>query len=424
MPGNDELTVARLRDTRDKISAFGLLPPWFGNVLPEGALRNLVETQMRSGAVGDFDIIKRLGSNLPGAVIVQGEAHEANRADEIAAAPDASNAIPKLKFSLAGVQLKFSAMRDGGRLTLPAQGAAGRAIVKFPHDRYPLLPEIEFSSMKLAEAAGVRVAQCELFPSDAAADIPARLRPGAHVLVLTRFDRTETGGRIHIEDFNQVMGAVGDQKYLRANEELVVKAVGRFAREGVAAVEEAIRRIVVNILIGNTDAHLKNWSFIFPEGNQIDLAPAYDIVSVVLIDDDQTMALKLRGTKDPFAITTERFEGFAKFVGLTDRRMRRLVNATVERASDVWPEILKGLPLSSDQTRLLAARWIRLPLTQGRAAPFKSREDLAPRRRELDTSARRSGEDSQQGRPRRPAPKPRARARRARRRRASPRTGD
>lgn len=201
-------------------------------------------------------------------------------------------------------------------------------------------------------------------------DIPARLRPGPSVLAVTRFDRTERGGRIHIEDFNQVMGAIGDQKYLRANEESVVNAVRRFARGGVAAVEEAVRRIVVNILIGNSDAHLKNWSFIFPGGNQIDLAPAYDIVSVILLEDDETMALKLRGTKDPYRMTIDRFESFATFVGLDKRKMRRVVTMTVERASESRKEIAKGLPLSAEHVAKLRQRWARLPIVENHPSPF------------------------------------------------------
>jgi serine/threonine-protein kinase HipA len=68
------------------------------------------------------------------------------------------NDVPKLKFSLAGVQLKFSSVKVGGRLTLPANGTTGNVIAKLPHAQYPDLPEIEFSSMMLAHAAGVDIA--------------------------------------------------------------------------------------------------------------------------------------------------------------------------------------------------------------------------------------------------------------------------
>lgn len=361
VPGDEDRTVARLRDRRDKTSSFGQLPPWFGNLLPEGALRGLVEAQMPTGRVSDFDMIKRLGSDLPGAVII-GDGAAGLDLSDAAAAPARDDALPQLKFSLAGVQLKFSSVRQGGRLTLPARGTTGRIIAKLPHERYPDLPQVEFSSMMLAQAAGVNVAACELLPSSAAEAIPKRLRPGPYVLAVTRFDRAEGGGRVHTEDFNQVMGAIGDQKYVRANEESIVNAIRRFAEGGAAAVEQAIRRIVVNILLGNTDAHLKNWSFIFPGGTRIDLAPAYDIVGVALLDDDDQMALKLRGTKDPKLITIDRFVSFARYVGLTDAKMRKVVVDTVARAGDVWPETLKTLPLKREQMAALKARWQALPL--------------------------------------------------------------
>jgi len=371
VPGDEDLTTARLRERRDKLNRFGQLPPWFGNLLPEGALRSLVETQMPTGRVSEFDIIRRLGSDLPGAVVV-GDDGGGGGVDISAPSPalQSDTALPRLRFSLAGVQLKFSSLRQDGRLTLPAQGTTGNVIVKLPHERYPQLPEIEFSSMKLAEAAGVRTAGCELLPSSAADDIPEKLRPGSYVLAVTRFDRTDDGGRIHIEDFNQVMEAVGDQKYAKANEESVVNAVRRFSESGAAATEQTVRRIVVNILLGNTDAHLKNWSFIFPAGTGIDLAPAYDIVSIVLLNDDEQMALKLRGTKDPKLMTVERFIKFAHYVGFTDHKMRKVVTSTVARAADTWPDLLKALPLTRQQSGALGRRWKALPLPRGYPSPF------------------------------------------------------
>jgi serine/threonine-protein kinase HipA len=368
VPGDEDLTTVRLCERRDKLSRFGQLPPWFGNLLPEGALRNLVETQMPTGRVSEFDIIRRLGSDLPGAVVVG----DGGGIDASAPSPvlQSDTALPRLRFSLAGVQLKFSSLRQGGRLTLPAQGTTGNVIVKLPHERYPQLPEIEFSSMKLAEAAGVRTASCELLPSSTAEDIPERLRPGPYVLAVTRFDRTDDGGRIHTEDFSQVMEAVGDQKYAKANEESIVNAVRRFAESGAAAIEQAVRRVVINILIGNTDAHLKNWSFIFPAGTSVDLAPAYDIVSIVLLNDDEQMALKLRGTKDPKLMTADRFVKFAQYVGFTDHKMRKVVTDTVARAADTWPDLLKGLPLTRQQSGTLGRRWKALPLPSGYPSPF------------------------------------------------------
>jgi serine/threonine-protein kinase HipA len=110
---------------------------------------------MPTGRISEFEVIKRLGSDLPGAVVV-GDGDEAGIDPSHADAP--RNDVPKLKFSLAGVQLKFSSVKVGGRLTLPANGTTGNVIAKLPHAQYPDLPEIEFSSMMLAHAAGVDIA--------------------------------------------------------------------------------------------------------------------------------------------------------------------------------------------------------------------------------------------------------------------------
>lgn len=375
VPGNEDQTRTRLLNRGDKQARSGFLPIWFGNLLPEGALRTAVEAQMPTGKVSEFDVIKRLGGDLPGAVIVGDDPKTPVLPDAPppqATAEDASlrTGLPRLRFSLAGVQLKFSSMKNGGRLTLPAEGTTGRFIAKLPHESYPDLPEVEFSSMKLAEACGINIAKCELLPAEAAQGIPKRLRPGPSIFVVERFDRSANGSRIHIEDFNQVMGAVGDQKYARANEESVVNAVRRFSESGMVAVEEAIRRIVINLLIGNTDAHLKNWSLIFRDGFHPDLSPAYDIVSIVMLDKDESMALKLRGTRDPRRIDIDRFAGFAKYVGMTDGQMRKIVRDTVSLASDTWPKLAKDLPLARDRLKALSVHWGILPLTKGLPSPF------------------------------------------------------
>lgn len=367
VPGDDDLTVRRLRDTADKMARHGFLPPWFGNLLPEGALRNMVEAQMSSGRVDELDVLRRLGGDLPGAVVIGAPGDEALSAPPLAAGSEGDTELPRLRFSLAGVQLKFSAMKRGERLTAPAEAGAGRLIAKFPSALFPDLAEVEYASMKLAEAAGVSTARCSLIPVDQVDGVPKRLLRGPNVLAVERFDRTAQG-RIHIEDFAQLFGASGDQKYSRSNEESVIRAVHRFVNIG--AVEEATRRVVVNILIGNTDAHLKNWSFTFPGGNRIELAPAYDIVAVNLLSGDSEMALRLRGTRNPSLVDVARFKSFARYVGLSEAKMAVLVQRTVERAGDTWRTTATDLPLSREHRTRLDAWWRRLALTQGTSSPF------------------------------------------------------
>lgn len=370
VPGDEAKTIARLYDMRDKRARLGALPPWFDNLLPEGALRDMVERGMRSGRTAPFDVIARLGQDLPGAVVVGSGVDDPSDRFERIDATSSTIGPGRLRFSLAGIQLKFSSTRRGDRLTLPAQGETGDFVVKLPNKNFRDLPEIEYASMRLAQAAGVQTAECDLLPSSAASDIPADLRPGPSVLAIRRFDRVP-GGRIHIEDFSQILGAIGNQKYTRGNEATVIKIVRRFAKGGARAAEEAVRRIVINILLGNTDAHLKNWSLIFRDGHVADLSPAYDIVAIQLLNPgDPAMALKLHGSNDPRLATPERFGKFSQFVGFEPERMKRMVRTAVGKAAEIWSVEANKLPLTSKHCEFLRKWWRALALTEGTPSPF------------------------------------------------------
>lgn len=365
VPGDEAETIRRLRTSQDKQARMGALPAWFSNLLPEGALRDMVERGMKTGRTSEFDVLGRLGRDLPGAVIV-GD----GGADDLDLRNADSDIPPsKLRFSLAGVQLKFSSTRRGDRLTLPAQGETGDCIIKLPNKNYEHLPEAEFLAMKLAESAGVSIADCELMPSSVVQDIPRKLIPGPNILAVRRFDRA-AHERVHIEDFAQILGAVGEQKYTRANEETVIHLVEKFSTDGRVAVTEAIRRVVVDYLIGNTDAHLKNWSFIYPQANQISLSPAYDIVATHLVNPaDTSMALKLHGTNDARIVTAERFGKIAKYVGFAPDKMTQFVRSVVVQAAEAWSSIdptyfMPGHRQSMDSW------WRSLALTEATSSPF------------------------------------------------------
>ena len=171
-----------------------------------------------------------------------------------------------VKFSLAGVQLKFVVDKGDDRFTAPARSGDGQFILKPGSERYPTLPEVEFSAMSLAHSLGLDVADCELVPIRHVDGVPRDFLVGEHALAVRRFDRLANGGRIHIEDAGQVMGVWGERKYIQGNTETVINMVARFSTDWRADVLEAIRRVVADVLIGNGDNHLKNWSFISEAG--------------------------------------------------------------------------------------------------------------------------------------------------------------
>jgi serine/threonine-protein kinase HipA len=339
---SEDGTRDRLADRRDKIGLHGFVPPWFEGLLPEGALRDLVISEMGPGDHDDFDVLTRLGADLPGAVLVAPETEPPDSAGplELRRVEGFRAAVPRgvVKFSLAGIQLKFTANPDGNRLTVPGAAETGRCIIKVPSERFRDLPRAEYGAMELARMIGVDTAPCRLVSRDAVHGVPEQLLAhGEEVLVVDRFDRTADGHRIHMEDAAQIVGATGDRKYTMATSETVVNMIRRFSTDNRADILEAVRRLVADVLVGNGDNHLKNWSFLFPAPGEIRLSPAYDIVPTILFIPGDGLALRFVGTHDFARVSLHRFERIASFLRVDPRWIAREVRGTVERAMDLWP---------------------------------------------------------------------------------------
>lgn len=342
-PTSNDQTVARLAKRQDKIGVNGSLPPWFSGILPEGALRDLVLEEMGPGDHDEFDVLTRLGGDLPGAVLITPETDAPSSTGplDLAQVGNFKAAVPRgvVKFSLAGVQLKFTANPDADKLTVRGRGETGRCIIKVGSDRYRDLPEAEYGAMQLAKLIGVDIAACRLVPRAEVEGIPEELLAhGETVLVVDRFDRTNEGLRIHMEDAAQIFGAIGERKYTMATTETVIHMVGRFSTDRRFDILEAVRRVVADILLGNGDNHMKNWSFRFPVPGEIRLSPAYDIVPTILFQPHDRMALKFVGTNDFDIVNLHRFERVARYLGIDPRQIVGEVVKTVAKALELWPE--------------------------------------------------------------------------------------
>lgn len=360
---NEEETVARLTNRGDKVMHGGLLPPFFENLLPEGALRDLVDKEFGTGAFDNFDVLARLGQDLPGAVVARWEAGTLAPTKTRAVGEDVGTTFAKrIHFSLAGVQLKFSMTMKRGSLTIPAKDSEGEIILKTPARHYDRVPEAEYTALRLAEAVGVRVVDAWLVEADRVDGVPEEFLPsGAMSLAVRRFDRQADNRRTQIEDFAQILGAVGNQKYTKGNEATVMNIAHRFSADPRGELLEAVRRIVVNILLGNGDAHLKNWSFLYPDVGDIALSPAYDLVPTFLYGDDE-MALPLGNSKNPYTIGLRRFDRAAGLLKVEPKLLVKEVLGTVEKATDIWPRLLKDLPLTIDANRAIIDRLDKLRL--------------------------------------------------------------
>ncbi|TPL95734.1 type II toxin-antitoxin system HipA family toxin [Mesorhizobium sp. B2-3-12] len=342
VPGDEEATRARLAARGDKIGLHGYLPPWFSGLLPEGALRDLVMTEMGPGNHDQFDLLTRLGADLPGAVLATPETGPSASAGplrlENAQGIDLVRPEGVVKFSLAGVQLKFGALAIGDRLTVPARAGESRCILKVPTPRYPGLPEAEYAAMTLSRMIGVNTADCRLIPTSAIESIPASFfEGGKQAFVADRFDRPGEEQRIHMEDAAQIVGATGERKYTMATYETILNMIRRFSTDWRADVMEGFRRIVADVLIGNGDDHLKNWSFWFPDNREIRLSPAYDIVPTIFYAPNDDLALRFAGTHAFANVTFKRFRRVAEFLKLDPDWIERDMKAVVKKALELWP---------------------------------------------------------------------------------------
>ncbi len=316
--------------------------PFFSNLLPEGPLREYLARAAGIDPRAEFQLLAALGEDLPGAVtVVPVEAVRTGGHDEAQATPDAAaggmlRSPPPLRFSLAGVQLKLSATMDAGRLTVPVHGVGGSWIVKLPSPAFPGLCEQEIAMMRLAAAAGIDVPEVRLVSADLIGNLPRGVRTGpGPALAVRRFDRSDDGVRVHIEDFAQVLGAYPEQKYLAAGYREIAEVIGR--EIGDDAVIEFVQRLVFCALIGNGDAHLKNWSLIYPDGRNPQLAPAYDLVSTIAYADDDRMALRWLGGARRFTdLSEDLLARLASGARLPQRLVVRAGCELVERFLAVW----------------------------------------------------------------------------------------
>ncbi|HEX9581450.1 MAG TPA: type II toxin-antitoxin system HipA family toxin [Gemmatimonadales bacterium] len=312
------------------------VPPFFSNLLPEGHLREYLAERGAVNPEREFFLLWLLGEDLPGAVRIRPESSALPPEATAAAKRHSATHESQWRFSLAGMQLKFSALvESGGGLTIPVHGVGGTWIAKLPSARYAAVPENEHVMLTLAREAGVNVPDTRLVSVRRIANLPAdAFTGGGKALIVRRFDRASDGARIHAEDFAQVFGLYPHRKYARASYEDLARVL--WAETGEEGLSEFTRRLAVTVLIGNADMHLKNWSLLYLDRRTPVLSPAYDFVSTVAYVPEDALALSLGGSKRMLDVDENRFRRFAQRAGLPDRIITTVATETAERLRGAW----------------------------------------------------------------------------------------
>lgn len=313
-------------------------PPFFSNLLPEGHLRTYLAERAGVKPEREFFLLAALGTDLPGAVTVE---PLSSHGDVVTPEPHETDTSGEdtFRFSLAGVQLKFSAIAEAhGGLTIPAHGVGGSWIVKLPSTQFPAVPENEYTMLELARSIGIAVPEIRLVPVAAIEGLPeAATRIAGNALAVRRFDRGDDGVRIHMEDFAQVFGLFPDDKYGRRSYANIASVL--WAETSQEDTYEFLRRLVFSVLIGNGDMHLKNWSLLYRDGRRPSLSPAYDLVATLPYIAGDKLALNFGGSTDMRSITRDQIRRFADTGGLPVGPLWDIVRETVERTRDAWETV-------------------------------------------------------------------------------------
>lgn len=352
----------QVQHTRNRV------PPWFSNLLPEGPLRELVAKQAGVHTTREFFLLRHLGEDLPGAVRIV--------ADDMADPLDTEEAEQEVlerqaaedawHFSLAGVQLKFSARKSDRGLTIPISGRGGDWILKLPDARYPKVPENEYATLLWAKASGISVPEMELVETAAISGLPASYGEfnEQYALAIRRFDRPSAEQRVHMEDFAQILGLYPEEKYERYNYETLARLIQALA--GEAGLDEFIRRLIFVIVSGNGDAHHKNWSLIYPDGVHAELSPAYDLVSTIQYQSEDRLALNLGGSKRWEDMDMAVFQRLARKIGEDETRMLERVDTALDAILGAWRDSGSQLGFSLQAQARMQAHFHRIPLIHAR----------------------------------------------------------
>ena len=340
-----------------------VVPPFFSNLLPEGGLRRYLAERAGVSQQREFFLLWVLGLDLPGALSIHPVAGETPPSGDDNDLPENAK-LNALRFSLAGVQLKFSAFENagkGGGLTIPAEGVGVSRIVKLPSQQFTGVPVNEFSMMTVADMIGMEVPLIKLVDLDAITGIPEGIGElKGQALAVSRFDRTSSGP-VHIEDFAQVFGVFPDDKYKRASYASIARVIGIEAGD-VGAIE-FIRRLVFSVLIGNGDMHLKNWSLIYPDRRSASLSPAYDLLSTIpYIEREDTAALNFSRTKKMAEFNADELRHLAAKALLPEKLVIDAAAETVQRFRQAWEAEKRHLPLAASVVEAIDAHVSIVPL--------------------------------------------------------------
>ncbi len=321
--------------------------PFFEGLLPEEEQRIAVAKALGISEHNEFGLLEALGGEVAGALTLWPEG-------EAPPVPVAPNSPPKvmndselidlldtlpshpllagdsaLRLSLAGAQSKLPVIATGQGIALPQSGAPTTHILKPASERFPGITENEAFCMRLAQGIGLNVAPVEI-----------RTIGNRRVLLVERYDRKTVEGqvrRLHQEDFCQALGLPSSRKYAAEGGPTFGDCFALVRRTATRPAKDVLKLFdaaAFNLIIGNADAHGKNFSLLHRRSS-IELAPLYDLLCTVAypnISPKMAMKIAKRSTLD--AIKATDWKVLAVDIGMTEPYVRRRVLQLTDAVED------------------------------------------------------------------------------------------
>jgi len=331
----------------------GATRAFLDGLLPEAESRATIAASFDLVAKDTFGLIRVLGRDCAGALMVvpddgttpdQPTTFRATPLSEtelgdlirgLPARPLAVGRDTRVRLSLAGVQDKLALTRmPDGRWGLPVDGAPSTHIVKPQHAVYPNTVENEAFCMRVAKHAGLPAAEVEVISVE-----------GRNLLAVKRYDRVVAPDgvvkRLHQEDFCQALGIPPEKKY-QAHGGPSLRQVARILGTAAAdpdSPDALFKATTLNVLLGNADAHGKNFSLLYGEDGSLQLAPLYDLVSTLSYSErnpaydalDDRLAMYVDTVQHLPRVTSPRLVAEAEGWGMPKARAAALIADLLDR---------------------------------------------------------------------------------------------
>jgi len=339
IPLSHSLPLRKERFNRHECRGF------FAGVLPEQGKRETIARNLGISARNDFAMLEKIGGECAGAVTFMpaGETlpdrNYHYRLLTSQALADILKMLPRrplmagadgIRLSLAGAQDKIAVHVSNGQISMPLGGAPSTHIIKPAIENFAGIVFNEAFCLKLAHAVGMHTADAEV----------GRVE-GIDYLIIERYDRTmvkespegaEYLERLHQEDFCQALGIPPDHKYQNEGGPSLKQCFAllrELSSVPVIDIQRLLDAVIFNFLIGNHDAHGKNFSLLY--ATETRLAPLYDVLSTAYYPElDKKMAMKIGDEYASDKVRPRHFEQLAGEAGLAKIMVKRRVQELAE----------------------------------------------------------------------------------------------